>query len=209
MNNVSRKDWLVRRLGGPPYHASSSPGGGERVSILDYSSLRSHYKPSRTRLLFIAESPPSSGGYFYFHHTIGKDHLFRETMKALQLWPIRKPMRKGFDKSELLAWFCSMGFFLIDTCEVPVDRLSDGQRKAKIEAGAASIPARLQTLNPDWIVIVKKTVFGPVKDALEAAGLHKIVLNKTPLPFPSHGYQKEYRTRLRRLIEKQQDTISV
>ncbi len=60
---------------------------GKVMLVEKYRNAREAYKPERVRLLLIAESPPASGGYFYFEKTVGKDHLFRETMKALGLWP--------------------------------------------------------------------------------------------------------------------------
>ncbi len=56
--------------------------------LLRYRAAREAYRPHRISVLFIAESPPTSGGYFYFEKTVGKDHLFRETMKALGLWTL-------------------------------------------------------------------------------------------------------------------------
>ncbi len=158
------------------------------------------YKPRTIRVLFVAESPPSSGGFFYFRKTIGKDHLFRETMKALSLWPLRRPLRKGFDKTGLLEEFRSRGFFLIDTCELPVDRLSPKARKISIAQGSSGLASRVKDLDPDSIVIVKKTVYGPVRHELETVGLGNRLLNTGPLPFPSHGNQKRYRLLLRRWI---------
>ena len=166
----------------------------------DYAQARALYKPRTIRVLFVAESPPSSGGFFYFSKTIGKDHLFRETMKALSLWPLRHPLRKGLDKTGLLEEFRSRGFFLIDTCDIPVDRLSPKARRISIAREAPSLARRAKKLDPDSIVIVKQTVYGPVRHALETAGLGDRVLNTEPLPFPSHGNQRRYRLRLRRLI---------
>jgi len=151
-------------------------------------------------VLFVAESPPSSGGFFYFSKTIGKDHLFRETMKALSLWPLGHPLRKGLDKTGLLEEFRSRGFFLIDTCDRPVDRLSPKARRISIAREAPGLARRAKELDPGSIVIVKQTVYGPVRHALETAGLGDRVLNTEPLPFPSHGNQRRYRLRLRRLI---------
>lgn len=167
-----------------------------------YASARGRYRPDRIRILFIAESPPSSRGYFYFKTTIGKDHLFRETMKALWLWPPRRPMRKGLDKQPLLKEFQSMRFFLIDTCNRPVDRLSPIMRSRHIARGASTLGLRVKSLDPQAIVIVKKTVFKPVRDALRNAGLRDRVLNKKPIPFPNHGNQRRYRATLRRLVHK-------
>ncbi len=104
----------------------------------DYAVARNKYRPSKVEVLWIAESPPSSQGFFYFEKTTGKDHLFRETMKAVGIWP--------------------------------------------------------------EILIVKANVFGPVREELEKAGLGGRILNKRPIPFPSHGWQSKYRSQVRQLI---------
>ena len=165
-----------------------------------YASARNKYRPDKISLLLIAESPPSSGGYFYLEKTIGKDHLFRETMKALELWPYDRPMAKGCDKRPMLKQFRSLGFFLIDTCELPVDNLRPKQRRISIVQGASTLPKRVKGLDPMRILIVKKTVFNPVKRVLSDAGFGERILNTRPLPFPSHGNQRKFRTMVRRLV---------
>jgi hypothetical protein len=150
----------------------------------------------------VAESPPSSGGYFYAEKAIGKDHLFRETMKALKLWPVDRPMRKGCDKRPMLEQFRSLGFFLIDTCELPVDKMPPGQRRLSTAQGALTLPNRVKRLGPAGILIVKKTVFSPVSQALSIAGFENRILNKKSLPFPSHGNQRKFRRMLRRLVSQ-------
>ena len=176
------------------------------MAVRRYASAREKYRPDRIRVLFIAESPPSSHGYFYFRKTIGKDHLFRETMKALDLWPLTLRMSKGLDKRHYLQEFQRMGFFLIDTCNLPVDKLSREERKLQIARGASSLETRVKRLSPEAIVVVKKTVFRPALVALQAAGLSDKILNDDPIPFPSHGNQSRYRTVLRRLINKIEDS---
>src|SRR2546427_4925972 len=99
------------------------------LNTANFNRARRKYRPRKVRFLLIAESPPSSGGFFYFPTTIGKDHLFRETMKALDLWPKSEPMRRGVDKRSMLRRFLSMGFYLLDTCGPPLDRLSPLGRK--------------------------------------------------------------------------------
>src|SRR5713226_389413 len=113
--------------------AGSNPALGTTQALIDrYSVARNKYKPRRVNILFIAESPPSSGGFFYFGKTIGKDHLFRETMKALELWPRNEPMPRGVDKRSMLQRFQSMGFYLLDTCTFPVDKLGPRNRREVI-----------------------------------------------------------------------------
>jgi hypothetical protein len=121
-------------------------------------------------------------------------------MKALEFWPPDRPMRKGCDKRPLLKQFLSLGFFLIDTCELPVDKLRPRQRRISTIRGALTLPERVKGLDPGRILIVKKTVFKPVKQVLTDAGFGDRILNAGPLPFPSHGNQRKFRTMLRRLV---------
>src|SRR5256712_7723021 len=95
----------------------------------NFNRARRKYRPRKIWILLIAESPPSSGGFFYFPMTIGKDHLFRETMKALDLWPENEPMRKGVDNRPMLQHFQSMGFYLLDTCAFPVATLLPAEHR--------------------------------------------------------------------------------
>jgi len=184
--------------------AGSNPALGTNQALLKnrYARARNKYKPTEVNVLLVAESPPSSGGYFYAEWAIGKDHLFRETMKALRLWPIDRPMRKGCDKRPMLEHFRSLGFFLIDTCELPVDKMPPGQRRLSTAQGAMTLPNRVKRLGPAGILIVKKTVFSPVRQALSIAGFEDRILNKKSLPFPSHGNQRRFRRMMRFLLSK-------
>lgn len=167
-----------------------------------YSKARNRYRPKRIRLLFVAESPPSSGGFLYFTETVGKDHLFRETMKALRLWPVSKPMKKGVNKIPLLEEFQRRRLFLVDTSPHPVDRLPGRQRRLAIHREAPRLAGRVKDLKPGAVIIVKTTIHAPVRRALQKVGLGDIVLNSKPLPFPSHGNQTRYRKQVRRLMKR-------
>ncbi len=163
--------------------------------------LRYSYLPRKVRLLFIAESPPASGGFFYNSKTIGRDYLFAETMRGLGLWPDHKTMRKDFDKRRLLKQFQSMGCFLIDSSHSPVDKLRSLERNTRVLREIPRLLRKIEKLKPGRIVIVKKNVFMLVRPELEKRHLATRVLNKKFLPFPSHGHQPEYRKRLRRLLD--------
>jgi hypothetical protein len=168
----------------------------------DFSRARRKYRPRKILFLFIAESPPSSGGFFYFGTTIGKDHLFRETMKALEFWPEDKPMRRGVDKRSILRRFQSMGFYLLDTCVFPVDKLRPIERRSAVLSQTPRLINDVIKANPLHIFIVKSSIFNPVGIALSEAGLSTRVLNTGPVPFPSHGNQRVYRSMLRRAMSK-------
>ena len=163
----------------------------------NFNRARRKYRPRKIRLLLIAESPPSSGGFFYFPTTIGKDHLFRETMKALDLWPENEPLRRGVDKRSMLRRFQSLGLYLLDTCDFPVDKMRPRDRR---EAVLEQIPRLVNDVieaNPLRILVVKSSIFNPVIVALRESGLWSRILNTGPVPFPSHGNQQIYRSMLK------------
>ncbi|HZD12306.1 MAG TPA: hypothetical protein VE177_02145, partial [Candidatus Binatus sp.] len=120
--------------------------------------------------------------------------------RSVGLWPFKKKMVKNLKKHALLKSFQANGFFLIDTCNYPVDKLSKHERRVAVLDGASRIMNLVRELNPRKIIIVKSNVYGPVKRALYKADYHKRILNKTALAFPSHGNQKAYRTRIGRMI---------
>jgi hypothetical protein len=165
-----------------------------------FEMARRKYRPSKIRLLIIAESPPSSGGFFYFPKTIGKDHLFRETMKTTGLWPQSAPMRKGVEKKPMLQRFQSMGFYLLDSSAHPVDKMPNRARREAIEDQLPRLVEEVRGADPTNIVIVKSSIFGPVRSVLVDAGFGSRVLNSQSIPFPSHGNQQRYRSMMKRLL---------
>ena len=171
-----------------------------RAMLTQFDRARRKYRPRRVRFLLIAESPPSSGGFFYFPTTVGKDHLFRETMKALELWPENKPLRSGVDKRSMLQSFQSLGFYLLDASADPVDKLPNPARRKSIRDQLPRLIENVKRADPPIIVIVKSSIFEPVRSALEEAGFGSRVLNAQPIPFPSHGNQQKYRSMMKKLL---------
>jgi len=173
-----------------------------RPNSANFNRARRKYRPRKIRLLLIAESPPSSGGFFYFPMTIGKDHLFRETMKALDLWPKNDPMRRGVNKQSMLRRFQSMGLYLLDTCDFPVNQLRLVERRETVLQQIPRLVKDVINLDPPHILILKSSIFQPVITALKESGFRSRVLNSGPVPFPSHGNQRIYRSLLRRALVK-------
>jgi hypothetical protein len=117
-------------------------------------------------------------------------------MRALGFWKVGKPMRKGWDKKDLLEKFMSRGYYLIDVCATPVDKMGGRQRLSKVEQGLAPLVREIRRLDPGRILVVKVSIYEKVRDAIVKAGLTKTLLNRTAIPFPSHGNQGKYRSRL-------------
>lgn len=174
--------------------------------ILDadcYIQARNKYNPKvvnqSIKFLLIGESPPANGGYFYFEKAVGRGNLFRETMKALEI-PLDK-MSKGYDKGAALKEFQARGFFLIDVCYEPVNKLTLAEKNRIIKREIPRLIYDIKALEPqpEKIIIIKKSNFSPVKSALESCNLGDKILNKKPIPFPSNGWQLAYRKMLREI----------
>lgn len=102
-------------------------------------------------------------------------------------------MRKGWDKRDLLEKFMSRGCYVIDVCGTPVDKMGGRQRLSKVEQGLAPLVREIRRLDPERILVVKVSIYAKVRDAIVRAGLTKRLLNRIPIPFPSHGNQGKYR----------------
>ena len=83
--------------------------------------LRQSYRPNRVRVLFVGEAPPASGRFFYQADS-GLYRAVRDTF--IRAFPTVS--HQGFLES-----FRDRGFYLVDLCGRPVDRL-DRRRRNKI-----------------------------------------------------------------------------
>ncbi len=172
---------------------------------IDYAAAREKYNPARIGkrigVLWIAESPPAGGGYFYFEKTSGRDHLFRETMKALGWWGDSVPMHAGMNKAPYLKKFQENGQFLIDLSPAPVNTIRPENERNEVLCNNVGRTIReIGTLNPGNILILKRNVFEILHPAIRKSKFSRRLLNREFVPFPSHGWQAEYRRRIRGYI---------
>jgi hypothetical protein len=123
-------------------------------------------------------------------------------MKALDLWPEDQPLRKGVDKRGMLRRFQSMGLYLADTCDLPVDKLRPVKRREAVLQQMPRLVNDVIEADPLHIFVVKSTIFNPVVMALKESGLRSRILNTGPVPFPSHGNQRVYRSSLKRALTR-------
>jgi hypothetical protein len=172
---------------------------------LEYLEAREKYNPKNRgipiRVLFIAESPPAGGGYFYFEETGVRNHLFRETMKALGLWAENRTMSAGVDKVPLLKEFQRAGYFLVDLSYTPVNKMQNRERTEVLVSNIPRLLNELEDLNPQRIVIVKATLFKLLFSRILETKFGPRLLNRGSIPFPSHGGQKRYRKEIRKLLK--------
>ena len=155
-----------------------------------YESMRARYQPRHTRVLFVGESRPS-GGTFFFH---GDSRLAQYTCEALGT-------RYGpfADVPAFLARFKALGCFLIDLCPNPVNHLPKKLRRKAHRAGEIELAVQFRHLKPRAIVVVMKAIAKSVARAAVAAATD---VPRFELPFPSHGHEREYVSGLRDAVQE-------
>jgi hypothetical protein len=133
--------------------------------------LRRRFRPGQVRLLFIGESPPASGRFFYR----GDSGLYRAMRSVFQL------VDPAVGDEEFLEVFRASGCYLIDLCAEPVDKLDAKSRRDACRAGEASLARALVRLQPAGIATLLRSIEGDVALAAVRAGWHGPSIH---LPYP-------------------------
>ncbi|MBU8920935.1 MAG: hypothetical protein KOO63_03645 [Bacteroidales bacterium] len=153
----------------------------------DYLRLRNRYRPPRIQTVFILESPPASGKYFYDPDGSIHEQLFSAMMDLLDFEPETK--RDG------LEYFSRTGHFLVDATYEPVNELRGKTREAAILRNYDNLVEDLRALgasNTIDFVLIKANICQLLGPRLEADGFN--VLNRgVSIPFPGSGQQGNFR----------------
>ena len=148
----------------------------------NWENLRANYRPDNIRVLFVGESPPTSGKFFYRENST----LYYATKEAFN------------NPYNFLIKFQNWGFFLDDLVLFPINRFDEMKRKAERLDHQDELAARLMEYQPLAVVTVMKGIKSHVDTAMELAGLS--VINYA-LPFPwSEQYRIQYVNGLRKLL---------
>lgn len=134
-------------------------------------SLRRRYRPARLRLLFVGESPPASGRFFYQ----GDSGLYRAIRDAF------RTVDASITDESFLARFQASGCYLIDLCAEPVDHLDPQTRRAACRESQATLSQTIARLHPLMIATVVRSIEGIVTLAASGAGWHGPFIH---LPYP-------------------------
>lgn len=133
--------------------------------------LRRQYRPAHVRLLFIGESPPASGRFFYRRDS----GLYRAIRDAFQI------IDPSLTDETFLDIFQRRGCYLIDACAAPVDHLDASSRRAACLAGEPALTRRIRDLEPAAIVTLLRSIRDNVERAASRAGWSGQILH---LPYP-------------------------
>jgi hypothetical protein len=82
------------------------------------------------------------------------------------------------------------GFWLIDACDGPVNKLKSGMRDAAIKKSVTSLVQKCLELSPKkGVIICHGRVYKFAADSLREAGIN--ILHSQPIPFPSNNGNKK------------------
>jgi hypothetical protein len=157
---------------------------------MDTEALRESYKPIQIKLLFVGESPPESGKFFYH-----KGSMTTFTLRAFE-----KVFDRAFsDTSSFLKFFQHSGCYLEDICLEPVDKMTPKERNKMLKDSIKYFSSRLRKYSPEAIVIVLKRIESHVKEALKKADISCPIYT---LPFPGFGHQNNYINELCKILQR-------
>jgi hypothetical protein len=155
--------------------------------LIDVEAVRQQYRPARITTLFVGESAPHGGAFFYR----GDSGMLRYMRSTVE------PVLGRSD--DFLKTFKAYGWYLDDLVLKPVNHLSNSQRRALCRAAQHSLAERIAAYQPQAIVSLLKSIEPSVRAAAIAAG------SNAPLyavPFPGMGQQVKFRDAMRHLIPK-------
>lgn len=192
------------------YRKSGKQKRSQKAGITSRNTRRERarrkYRPKLIRWLIIAEAPPNaSDRFFYYENVASQDWLFLSLMRALYEDIAKLDVQDIRDnKKELLRRFQSDGFYVVDSCEVPI--VPNKTKGPQIRKQIPKLKRTLDLLRKDGclaagtgILLVSAAVHQECFAALRKAGFD--VLNSETIPFPSHGHQTKFSEKLKAFVK--------
>jgi hypothetical protein len=140
------------------------------------------YRPDQIKVLFVGESPPISGKYFYY----GRNSLLHQMKRAL-----------GEDQTadvDFLMKLKQRGWYLDDIVQTPVKEHVELRKKCR--EARDDLAARIRDYNPFVVVCLLRRIRDEVEAAVLKAGSDACVYAVSFPPQQSRRFQEEM-TRLR------------
>jgi hypothetical protein len=159
---------------------------GNRFSVGSMNrleELRRSFRPDRISTLFVGESAPRSGRFFYS----GDSGLYRAMQSAFN-W-----------EGDFLTEFKAKGFYLDDLSLIPVNGMKPKERARQCEESIAPFSLRLKELRPSAIVILVRSIDKSVRKAMQNASL-SIPIHNTTYPGRYQQLKKRFANEMASII---------
>ena len=148
-------------------------------------AVRAQYRPERIITLFVGESTPYSGAFFY----CGDSAMFRHMRRAVEL--------VLGESDNFLKTFKAYGWYLDDLVLTPMNQLTKSQRKAKCLDAQKSLANQIAAYQPEAIVSVLMLIKPFVDAAAISAGSNA---PRYAVPFPGMGQQGRFQSAMACII---------
>jgi hypothetical protein len=148
-------------------------------------ATRARFRPERITTLFVGESAPASGAFFYYGNNAMLLHMQRAVEQALG---------KGGD---FLKRFKAYGWYLDDLVLSPVNQLTKAQRDAACLDSQNSLATRIAEYRPLAVVSLLISIRTIVDAAAIAAGSDA---PRFAVPFPGMGQQSRFQAAMLQII---------
>jgi hypothetical protein len=143
------------------------------------------FRPAKIATLFVGESAPASGDFFYY----GTSAMTRYMRRAIE--------EELGSTDDFLSSFKGLGWYINDLVLVPVDKLARAERIAACQAAQADLAARIAAYKPKAIVTLLLSIKDIVEGAAVSAGSSA---PRYAVPFPGMGQQARFLTEMKALI---------
>jgi hypothetical protein len=148
----------------------------------ELEELRKRFRPDCITTLFVGESAPDSGRFFYS----GDSSLFHA-------------MKKAFGShATFLDDFKLNGFYLDDLVLTPINKLEKHERSRLRQTSVAGLADRLIEYKPKAIVVVMQAIKPMVHEAMRKAG---ISYEPFCTPHPAFGNSSRFHTAMTEIID--------
>lgn len=148
-------------------------------------ATRARFRPERITTLFVGESAPISGDFFYY----GNNAMLAHTQRAVE---------NAIGKSDdFLKSFKAYGWFLDDLVLTPVNHLTPAQRVKQCLNAENSLADRIAEYQPLAIVTLLKRIANNVETAAIKAGSNA---PRFAVPFPGMGQQPRFQAEMAIII---------
>ncbi|MFA4941453.1 MAG: hypothetical protein WC582_02550 [Patescibacteria group bacterium] len=157
-----------------------------------YLNLRNKYSPGNLKIIFILESPPTNGNFFYDLDGRITEKLFSAMMKVIGYRPL--------SKEDGLKEFSEEGYLIIDATYVPANAIENKRERNKVIL--MDLPRLLDDLSDKRranIVLVKANICRMLEGPLTEAGF-RVKNNGRIVPFPSNGQQNNFLNQIEKIL---------
>jgi hypothetical protein len=158
-------------------------------------AARSRYRPERILTLFVGESAPYKGKFFYYGNSAMARYMERAMKTALG-----KNITILGDPTGFLDTFKAFGWYLDDLVLSPVNHLPKSKRQAKCLAAQSSLANRIPEYRSLAIVTLLVSIKHIVEAATIAAGNNA---SQFSVPFPGNGHQARFQHEMVRIIRNE------